>query len=195
MAFIDVEPSLKTAVEKDKDKKDIKNGESGFANYEQLEEWAEKIRADISIKDHPNGWFAKHLRCAQGQDIYLWILQHAEEDKKSAAIICQKLLEKEFLQAVDENQGRIFNMNNLYRFYMDRDDIADNLIKKWNGDVCDALEVSTNLVALATDVYQQAIVEDEENEGSEEEDENVFDVEAALNSKQYKTYLQEAAQL
>lgn len=44
-------------------------------------------------------------------------------------------------------------MNNLYRFYMDRDDIADNLIKKWNGDAGDALEVSTNLVNLATDVY------------------------------------------
>lgn len=102
MAFIDVEPTLKTAVEKDKDKKNMKNGE-GFADYEKLEEWAEKIRADISIKDHANGWFGKHLRCAQGQDIYLWILQHAEEDKKSAAIICQKLLEKDFIQAVDEN--------------------------------------------------------------------------------------------
>ena len=78
---------------------------------------------------------------------------------------------------------------------MDRDDIADNLIKKWNEDVGDALEVSTNLVNLATEVYQQAIVEDDENEGSEEEDENVFDVEAALKSEQYKTYLQQAAEL
>ena len=32
-----------------------------------------------------------------------------------------------------------FNVNNLYRFYMDRDDIADNQIKKWNENVGDAL--------------------------------------------------------
>ena len=75
---------------------------------------------------------------------------------------------------------------------MDRDDIADNLIKKWNGDVGDALEVSTNLVNLATEVYQQAIVEDDENEGSDEVEENVFDVETALKSNEYKTYLQQA---
>ena len=63
MAFIDVEPTLKTN-EKEKDKKNMKNLESGFADYEKLEEWAEKIRADISIKDHSTGWFGKHLRCA-----------------------------------------------------------------------------------------------------------------------------------
>jgi len=31
---------------------------------------------------------------------------------------------------------------NLYRFYCDREDIADNLMKKWNGKVGNALEVS-----------------------------------------------------
>ena len=74
MAFIDVEPVLKGANDKENENKKQKNGENGFSDYEKLEEWAEKIRADISIKDHPNGWFGKHLRCAQGQDIYLWIL-------------------------------------------------------------------------------------------------------------------------
>ena len=38
-------------------------------------------------------------------------------------------------------------------------------------------------------------MEDEENEGSGEEDESVFDVEAALKSEQYKNYLQQAAEL
>lgn len=62
MAILDVEPSPKP-VDKDKEKKNA-NKESGLADYEMLEEWAEKIRGDISIKDHPNGWFGKHLRCA-----------------------------------------------------------------------------------------------------------------------------------
>ena len=37
---------------------------------------------------------------------------------------------------------------------MDRDDIADNLMKRWKSDAGEALEVSQNLVNLATEVYQ-----------------------------------------
>jgi hypothetical protein len=48
---------------------------------------------------------------------------------------------------------KIFNINYLYRFYADREDIADNMVKKWNGEVGDPLKVSENLVTLATDLY------------------------------------------
>lgn len=67
---------------------------------------------------------------------------------------------------------------------MDRDDIADNLLKRWNSAPGDALEVSQNLVQLATEVYQQAVVEedDDEEHNSDEEDENTIDVEAAIKS-------------
>ena len=67
---------------------------------------------------------------------------------------------------------------------MDRDDIADNLLKRWNNAPGDALEVSQNLVQLATEVYQQAVVEedDDEEHNSDEEDENTIDVEAAIKS-------------
>lgn len=63
------------------------------------------------------------------------------------------MVEKKLIFAADETMGRIFNINNYYRFHMDRDDIADNLIKKWNSTPGDALEVSINLVNLATEVY------------------------------------------
>jgi hypothetical protein len=52
------------------------------------------------------------------------------------------MVEKKFIFAVDEHLGRIFNINNYYRFHMDRDDIADNLIKKWKGNPGDPMEVS-----------------------------------------------------
>jgi hypothetical protein len=64
------------------------------------------------------------------------------------------MLEKKLIYAVDETMGRIFNINNYYRFHMDRDDIADNLIKEWKQSVGDPLDVSMNLVTLATDVYK-----------------------------------------
>mmetsp|Transcript_29411 Transcript_29411/g.44501 ORF Transcript_29411/g.44501 Transcript_29411/m.44501 type:complete len:85 (+) Transcript_29411:1461-1715(+) len=81
-----------------------------------------------------------------------------EEEKKKAGQLCNKLVEKEFITCVEEGKGRKFNVNNLYRFHMDRDDIADNLIKKGTGEPGDALEVSKNLVNLATELYQQALV-------------------------------------
>lgn len=92
------------------------------------------------------------------------------------------MLEKKLIYAVDESMGLIFNMSNHYRFHMDRDDIADNLVKEWKENVGDPLEISMNLVTLATDVYQQAIVEDEEDGEGDDDDLNTIDVETALKS-------------
>jgi len=52
------------------------------------------------------------------------------------------MIEKKLIFAVEESLGRIFNIKNYYRFHMDRNDIADNLIKKWKGNPGDAMEVS-----------------------------------------------------
>lgn len=153
------------------------------------------MRSGIEIRDYNNGWFGKYVRCARGQDIYGWILEHAEEDHKKGAIICQKMLEKKLIYAVDDSMGRIFNMSNYYRFHMDRDDIADNLVKEWKENVGDPLEVSMNLVTLATDVYQQAIVEDEEDGEGDEDDLNTIDVEAALKSAEQKKYINAVAEI
>jgi hypothetical protein len=38
------------------------------------------MHLEIEIKDYPNGWLQTHKRCARGQDIYGWILEHAEQD-------------------------------------------------------------------------------------------------------------------
>ena len=64
------------------------------------------------------------------------------------------MLERGLISLNDNSQSQIFNTNNLYRFYMDRDDIADNLVKRWNNPAGDPNEVSENLVQLATEVYQ-----------------------------------------
>jgi hypothetical protein len=45
---------------------------------------------------------------------------------------------------------------------MDKEDIADNLVRKWKSEVRGALEVSVNLVAKIQEVYSQAIVEEED---------------------------------
>ena len=96
------------------------------------------------------------MRVVYGGDVYRWILEHVESNEKKARQICQKMLEKEIIQNVD---GRIdFNTVDLFRMYMDREDIADNMLRRWKDQVRGALEVSANLVTLIEQVYQEAIV-------------------------------------
>ena len=46
-------------------------------------------------------------------------------------------------------EGKLeFSTTELYRMYMDREDIADNLLRRWKDVVRGALEVSVNLVKL-----------------------------------------------
>lgn len=79
MAFFDIEVNQKKS-NSQKTKEKNKNMEIQTYILEQLEDWADIMRQKITIKDYPNGWFGKHLRCAKGQDIFEWILEHAEED-------------------------------------------------------------------------------------------------------------------
>ena len=119
---------------------------------EQLEEIAELIRNEIHIQDYKNGWFSKHIRCAQGGDIYKWILEHVESRERMARTICQAMMDKEILQSVE---GRTeFEITGLFRMYMDRDDIPDNMVRRFKDKPRAALEVSMQLVSMAEDLFQ-----------------------------------------
>jgi len=110
------------------------------------------------------------------------------------------MLERNLFEIVEQPQGggnynrKKFNTANLYRFYMDRSDIADNQVKKWKNKPGNPIEVSANLINLISDVYQVAIVELEEEE-EEEEVEQILDVEQGLMSKEYKKYLAACGEL
>ncbi len=74
----------------------------------------------------------------------------------------------------------MFDQNELYRFYFDQDNIAENEMRKWNGKARHALEVSKQLLQHIDEVYQQALTEDEEDE--DEEGGFTVDVDAAFRS-------------
>ena len=61
------------------------------------------------------------------------------------------MLEKEIIQNVNGKQ--YFDTNEIYRMYMDRDDVADNLTRKWKGEARNALDVSAKLVMKIGEVY------------------------------------------
>jgi len=69
------------------------------------------------------------------------------------------MLEKQIIQSVE---GRTeFEITGLYRMYMDRDDIPDNLLRRWKDKPRNALQVSQTLVKLAEDLFAQAVVEED----------------------------------
>ncbi len=62
------------------------------------------------------------------------------------------MLERDIIQNVENK--KVFDNAGLYRLYMDRDDIADNLVRKWKSEVRGALEVSVNLIPKIEEVYK-----------------------------------------
>ena len=179
------------------------NVQLGTFQIEQLGEIAELVRNDINVMDYKNGWFGKQIRVVYGGDIYKWIIDHVESNEKKAKQMCQKMLEKEIISNVDNKLD--FSNKDLYRMYMDREDIADNMLRRWKDQVRGALEVSGNLVKMIEQVYEQSIVnpedgcdddDDEEQQQQDNQDpESMIDAEAALKSTQYKMYLNAACEL
>ena len=90
---------------------------------------------------------------------------------------------------VEEKGGKIFSVKNLYRFPIDCDNIAANMIKRFKGvEVGDAVTVSQNCVTFATALYEAALFDDED--GQQE-----IDGEAAFQSEEYKKFIEAVAEL
>jgi len=81
-----------------------------------------------------------------------------------------------------------FSLNDLYRFYFDSETIADNMLRTWQDEPGEALSVSIQLVEKAEELYCNAIVNDEDGD-------TVLDVDAAMKSTEYKTYICAACEL
>ena len=56
---------------------------------------------------------------------------------------------------------------------MDKEDIADNLVRRWKTQVRHPFEVSIQLVQAIEEVYKQAFTDDD--------DPNIFDAQFAMN--------------
>ncbi len=66
------------------------------------------------------------------------------------------MLEKEIINAISGRQ--LFSLGEYFRFYTDRDDIADNLSRRHKGEIRNALECSAELVKKIEAVYEKAFI-------------------------------------
>ena len=65
---------------------------------------------------------------------------------------------------VEEKGGKIFSVKNLYRFPVDCDNIAANMIKRFKGEPGNPVTVSQNCVTFATALYSAALFDNEDGQ-------------------------------
>ena len=56
-------------------------------------------------------------------------MEKAQQDQKKVQMICNKLLEQGVIENVDNKT--FFVQNDLYKFYFDKQNIADNMMRNW----------------------------------------------------------------
>ena len=93
------------------------------------------------------------------------------------------MLDNGFINRIDNKTT--FEMTNdpLYTFYEDREDLADNMLRTYKGQIGGALEVSVHLIKLIEEIYRLAIVEVEFT--------TKIIAEKALRSKKFENYISE----
>lgn len=83
----------------------------------------------------------------------------------------------------------IFSVNDLYQFYFNSLTVAENLQRSWKQEVREASEVAANLLGIVQNLYEKAIIADESGES------HTIDVDQALASKEYTSYLNSVCEL
>lgn len=122
-----------------------------------------------------------------GGDILGWLLNKVDSNQKKARSYCQKMLDAKIIANV--NGRSVFGVNDTYQFYFDSINVADNLQRVWRHEVHDPNEIAANLVGIIQDLYEQAITPDQTGEI------HTIDVEHALMSKEFSTYLTQVAEV
>jgi len=92
------------------------------------------------------------------------------------------------IRSVDGSKD--FSNSSFYQFYMDRDDMPDNCVRLWKGEVNNPLEVSIALVKMMEDIYGKSLIENDE-----EDEPPIIDAAAVFKSTEFGTYLTKAAEL
>lgn len=171
-----------------KDNGERRGGVAKIEDYQlqNLEEWAYIMHKDIKMQDYKNGWFGKHTMCCRGEEIHNWLTDRVSPEKKKVLMICQKMLEQDIIQNVENKT--FFGQNDLYRFQFLSNEGADNLIRTWRQEPGDAYEVSAQLIDLVEEMYAHAIITDED-------DDKVLDVEIAIKSTEYQAFIKAVCEL
>ena len=164
-----------------------KNPDLHVYEMQNLWEWIDIMHKEINLRDHKKGWFgSKHTKCCLGEEIFNWLVAKGKNEHKNALAICNQLVEQNIIINI---QGKTFFVqSDHYKFYFDKDEIADNMVRNWRQEPGDAYEVSIILTKKAEEMYASSIIQDDDGDP-------VLDVELAMKSQEYKAYINAVCEL
>jgi len=171
----------------ERDTEDPDNPFYSVFDINKLEMLAHLIRTDINIEEINGGWFKRTEKSATGNSILNWLKEHIEKDDKKVEEIGQKMMDQNIIQRIDNAKYFQGSHTVYYKFYEDRDDIPSNSLRPWKGEVRSALDVSVDLVVEIGEIFQDSIVEVDDNW--------VIDSEEAIKSQKYDDFISNIAQL
>lgn len=97
-------------------------------------------------------------------------------------------MDNELILRIDGEDVFHGNYSVLYKFHEDREDIASNLLRIWNGETdINPIDVSISLLQDIGEIYKDAL--------EEVDDELTIEYEEALKSKKYDRFISKVCQL
>lgn len=131
-------------------------------DYAHLDETVTIIRNNVKLQNVKVGWFKTYENCVTGNDLVSYMLKFIGGNTKTAIESLERLMEKGVLYNVDGSNKFVNSDKALYKFQMDREDIAANMVWPWVQDYRKPLLVSVELLTKAISIYQDLLKESDE---------------------------------
>lgn len=131
-------------------------------NYDRLDETVSLLRSNIKLQNVKVGWFKSYENCVTGSELVGCILKFLGGDTKNAIDTVEKLIEKGVLYNVDGTNKFVNSDKALYKFQMDREDIAANMVWPWVQEYRKPLLVSAELLSKIINIYKDVLKESDE---------------------------------
>lgn len=131
-------------------------------NYDRLDETVNLLRNNIKLQNVKVGWFKTYENCVTGSELVSCVLKFLGGGTKNATDNIEKLMEKGVLYNVDGNTKFVNSDKALYKFQMDREDIAANMVWPWVQEYRKPLLVSAELLTKVINIYKDLLKESDE---------------------------------
>jgi NIMA (never in mitosis gene a)-related kinase len=135
---------------------------SSALSYVQLDETVHLLRSNIKLQNIKVGWFKTHENCVPGSELVSAIQRLFGVDTRNAIESLERFIDKGVLFNVDGSTKLVNSDKALYRFQMDREDIAANMVWPWMQEYRKPLLVSAELLTKIINIYKDLLKESDE---------------------------------
>ena len=131
-------------------------------DFDKLDEFINTLRSNVKLQEVKASWFKTYENCVAGSELVNYFIRTLGYETDGAIDTIEKLLEKGVIYNVDGSSNFVKSDKAFYRFQVDRDDIAANLVWPWTQDYHKPVQVSADLLKKIMKVYEELLKESDE---------------------------------